>query len=73
MANASFMRVVTAPRWTDLSTYIKVGCAQLGLSLAIDVKKGWIRETIIFSVEGPEAQVLAFARQMTTDMKEYNA
>jgi hypothetical protein len=68
-----FRNVVTAPRWSDLSSYIRVGCDILGLELRyLTVNKGWIRETITFAVSGPVADVRKFETRMQADMEEYN-
>ena len=45
----------------------------LGLTIVkLEVKTGWIRERVKFTIEGPESTVRRFIRRMDADMEEYN-
>lgn len=52
----------SAPRWMGLSTAIKNSAFAAGLSCEIDVDKGFITESVRFTLRGPEDAIDRFAK-----------
>lgn len=63
---------INGPRWANLPTAIKNACWELGLNVKIEIDKGWIRETVRFSIEGSKDELEALREAFARGVSEYN-
>jgi len=63
---------VEAPKWANVSNFIKNLAWELGLECTVEVDKGWIRETVRYVVEGEEAKLRTFKDKLLSTARAYN-
>jgi hypothetical protein len=68
---ATFREIVEAPRWAGFQTLVKDLAWGYGLKLDLQADKGWIRETVRFSVEGEDSKVASFKRDLYASLEDY--
>ena len=71
---ACFQSTLIAPRWACIPQMIR-GMAKIhGVAvLHLQIKKGWLRETTEFAVDGPDLLVAAFRISIRGDLERYGA
>lgn len=64
---------VSGPRWMGLKEFIYDGAVRYHLEIdSLEQDKGWINETIYFTVSGTESNVNGFRTYCLRSMEEYN-
>lgn len=64
---------VKGPRWARFSAVIKDICHVLGVELLLcEQDKGWIRETIRYTVRGTKEELVIFEDHLRKAIANYN-
>ena len=60
------------PRWASFPTFLKNECFLLDLKCKIEVEKGFLKETVRWTVEGPEDKVDQLKDNVTAAIEQWN-
>jgi hypothetical protein len=64
---------IEGPRWANIPSFLKKLCWEMDLELKLEVDKGWIRETVFFTVTGEHEVVELFGGRFRESIKAYNS
>lgn len=61
----------SAPRWANVESFVRDQCWALGLTVEIEVDKGWILERGRYRVTGAQAMIDEFRRRGRLAAEQY--
>lgn len=68
---ASYRGIIEAPRWAGVPSALRDIAFMEGVDLKLDIDKGWVRETVRFSVTGESDFVRRFVRALSASINAY--
>lgn len=68
---ATYRDMIEAPRWAGAQKLVRDLAWGYELKLEIQADKGWLRETVRFSVEGDDRKVDKFKRDLYASIEDY--
>jgi hypothetical protein len=68
---ATFREILEGPRWAGLQKLVSDLAWGYNFKLDLQADKGWVRETVRFSVEGNDQKVAAFKSGLYASLEDY--
>ena len=72
MENITHRSWIEAPRWAGVETFLLKLSVECNVNIKTTVRKGWVRETVIYWVDGPFDKVALFSSILHKSLRQYN-
>ena len=67
---AEFKGIITAPRWMKVPTALRNICFERAVKCDLDIDKGWITETVRFTLTGDKQKIAALRWSIRSVIEE---